>query len=77
LRKQYLLLKDRPILAHTLSIFEKCAAISHICLVVPEKDFDFVHHNILDHCLKNKKVILVAGGKERQESVYNALGVLG
>lgn len=77
LRKQYLLLKGRPILAHTLSVFEKCAAISHICLVVPEKDFGFVHHNILDHCLKNKKVILVPGGKERQDSVYNALGTLG
>lgn len=77
LRKQYLLLKDRPILAHTLSVFEKCAAISRIFLVVPEKDFDFVHNNILDHCCKNKKIILVAGGKERQESVYNALGALG
>jgi 2-C-methyl-D-erythritol 4-phosphate cytidylyltransferase len=42
MRKQYLLLKDRPILAHTLSVFEKCAAISRIYLVVPEKDFDFV-----------------------------------
>jgi 2-C-methyl-D-erythritol 4-phosphate cytidylyltransferase len=77
MRKQYLLLKDRPILSHTLSVFEKCAAISHICLVVPEKDFNFVRTNILNCCCKNKKVIMVPGGKERQESVYNALGALG
>jgi 2-C-methyl-D-erythritol 4-phosphate cytidylyltransferase len=76
LRKQYLLLQDRPILAHTLYVFEKCAVISRIYLVVPEKDLDFVHKNILTCCCKNKEVILVVGGKERQDSVLNGLDAL-
>ncbi|MCU0613612.1 MAG: 2-C-methyl-D-erythritol 4-phosphate cytidylyltransferase [Desulfobacterales bacterium] len=76
MRKQYLLLQDRPILAHTLSVFEKCSAISRIYLVVPEKDFDFVHTTILTCCCKKKEVILVPGGKERQDSVFNGLGAL-
>jgi 2-C-methyl-D-erythritol 4-phosphate cytidylyltransferase len=75
-RKQYLILQDRPILAHTLSVFEKCAAISSICLVVPEKDFDFVRNKILTCCSKKKEIILAAGGKERQESVFNGLSAL-
>jgi 2-C-methyl-D-erythritol 4-phosphate cytidylyltransferase len=76
MRKQYLLLQDRPILTHTLSVFEKCAAISRIYLVVPEKDFDFIYKSILTCCCKNKEVVLVIGGKERQDSVFNGLGAL-
>jgi 2-C-methyl-D-erythritol 4-phosphate cytidylyltransferase len=76
MRKQYLLLQNRPILAHTLSVFEKCTAISRIYLVVPEKEFDFVHKKILAYCDGKKEIILVAGGKERQESVFNGLSAL-
>jgi 2-C-methyl-D-erythritol 4-phosphate cytidylyltransferase len=76
MRKQYLLLQDRPILARTLSVFEKCTAISRIYLVVPGKDFDFIHKKILTCCCKNKEVILVMGGKERQDSVFNGLCAL-
>jgi 2-C-methyl-D-erythritol 4-phosphate cytidylyltransferase len=71
-RKQYLLLQDRPILAHTISVFEKCAVISRIYLVIPKKDFDFVKKNILSFCGK-KEIVLVEGGRERQESVFNGL----
>ncbi len=75
-RKQYLLLNHRPVLAHTLSVFGQCKAISKICLVIPEQDFGFVQENILGHVNGEKKVILVAGGKQRQESVFNALDTL-
>jgi 2-C-methyl-D-erythritol 4-phosphate cytidylyltransferase len=76
MRKQYLILQDRPILAHTLSVFDKCSAISRIYLVVPEKDLDFIHKKILTCCCKNKEVVLVIGGKERQDSVFNGLNAL-
>ena len=76
MRKQYLFLKDRPILAHTLAVFEKCAAINRIYLVIPEKDFDLVRKTIPTCCCKKKEVILVPGGKERQDSVFNGLGAL-
>ena len=76
MRKQYLLLKDRPILSHTLSVFDKCSAINRIYLVVPQKDFDFVRQKILTCFCKKKEIILVAGGKERQDSVFNGLDAL-
>ena len=58
MRKQYLLLQDRPILAHTLSVFQKSTSISRIYLVTPEKDYDFIRQKILNFCSKNKEVVL-------------------
>ena len=70
-RKQYLPLAGRPVLSHTLSIFDECNLINKIFLVVPKKDFDYCRNNILP--MLKKEINLVAGGKERQDSVYNGL----
>lgn len=72
-RKQYLLLAERPILSHTLSAFDACNLINKIFLVVPEQDFEFCHKDILSPLKLQKKVRLVSGGTERQNSVYNGL----
>jgi len=73
LPKQYVMLGDRPILAHTISVFEKSGIIDSILLVIPENDFDFCKRNVLVFTEKPENIKLVAGGKERQESVYNGL----
>ncbi len=75
-RKQYLLIQNRPVLSHTLSVFENCSAINRIYLVVPRKDFDFVRRKILHFCSDKKDIILVEGGDERQDSVFNGLRAL-
>jgi 2-C-methyl-D-erythritol 4-phosphate cytidylyltransferase len=72
-RKQYLELQSRPILSRTLSVFEDCDRIGKICLVIPENDFDYVRANILCHLRGEKEIVLVAGGRERQNSVYNGI----
>ncbi|NQT30100.1 MAG: 2-C-methyl-D-erythritol 4-phosphate cytidylyltransferase [Candidatus Saganbacteria bacterium] len=69
--KQFIEIGGKPVLAWTLSVFEKTAAIDEIILVVnveeiePAKSFRFS---------KLKRV--VAGGAKRQDSVYNGLKVL-
>ena len=74
-RKQYLPLAGRPVLSHCLTLFEECDLINKIILVVPQDDFDYCQNKILS---KFKiKIDLVAGGKERQDSVYNGLIALG
>ena len=73
IRKQYLWLGDCPILNYTLRVFASCNLIDKIFLVVDREDFDFCHKNILSALKPQKKVILVAGGEERQDSVYNGL----
>lgn len=71
--KQYLPLCGRPVLWHTLQAFEACAAIDRIAVCVPEKDMGFCRSEILDSLKPPVKSFLVAGGRERQESVYNGI----
>jgi 2-C-methyl-D-erythritol 4-phosphate cytidylyltransferase len=75
-RKQYIVLSGIPVLRHTLSIFDRCQQVHRIILVVPKEDFDFCRHNILRPTILQKDMRLVAGGLERQDSVYNALHVI-
>lgn len=72
-RKQYLLLDGRPLISHTIAVFSECNMIDEIFLVVPEEDFAFCNDNILNRQNFQKKVSLVPGGAERQDSVYNGL----
>ena len=71
--KQYLSLSGRPIIAHTLLAFDRCSEIDSIFLTVPEKDIDFCQKKILSPLHLVKKIKLVPGGAERQDSVYNGL----
>jgi 2-C-methyl-D-erythritol 4-phosphate cytidylyltransferase len=74
-RKQYLPLAGRPVLTHSLILFENCSLINKIILVVPEDDFKYCQKNILP--ILKSKINLVAGGRERQDSVYNGLIAVG
>lgn len=73
IKKQYILLKEKEILAHTIEVFEGCDFIEEIILVVSKEEIPYVKEKIVDyyHFSKVKKV--VGGGKERQDSVYNGL----
>jgi 2-C-methyl-D-erythritol 4-phosphate cytidylyltransferase len=73
IRKQYLTMEGRPILCHTLEALDACGIINALFLVVPKEDFDFCHRNILSPSTLAGKVTLIAGGNERQDSVYNGL----
>jgi len=72
-RKQYLNLEGQPILCHTLEAIGGCNIIDEIVLVVPEEDFDYCRRHILPVSGLEKKTTLVAGGPERQDSVYSGL----
>ncbi|QTA81995.1 2-C-methyl-D-erythritol 4-phosphate cytidylyltransferase [Desulfonema limicola] len=72
-RKQYLFLAGQPVLAITLKAFNQCQEINEIILVVPEDDLDFCRDHILSPLGLNKKIKLIPGGLERQNSVYNGL----
>lgn len=74
--KQYLLLGGRPILAHTLSVFEKSPLIAGICLVIPEDEIPYCREQIVEACGFRKVIEIVPGGRERQNSVLNGLNAL-
>lgn len=74
--KTYLLLAGKPILIHTLELFETIPEVHEVLVVVHPEDLEFCQQEVIDpHPLK-KVLRLVPGGKERQDSVYNALKVL-
>jgi len=70
--KQYIDLDGKPILYYTLKQFIKNDLIDKILLVIPEDERDYCQNEVLD---KYGLTVdsLVFGGKERQDSVYNAL----
>lgn len=73
--KQYINLNGKPILYYTLKQFIKSDLIDKVVLVIPEDELDYCKDEVLD---KYEIVVdsLVYGGKERQDSVYNALSRL-
>ena len=75
--KQYLLLDDIPVLARTLEIFQRSPGIDEIFLIVPEMDIDYAHKDIVDRYDISKVSNILAGGKERQDSVRNGIDALG
>ncbi|KNZ43233.1 2-C-methyl-D-erythritol 4-phosphate cytidylyltransferase [Acetobacterium bakii] len=72
INKQYLTLSGKPILAHTLDVFERCPLINEIILVVNKEEFRICQQQVLK-LYHYKKVHLVEGGDTRQESVYQGL----
>lgn len=73
LPKQFLSLRKKPILAHTLQKVHDCGLISEIFLVISKERIGYCEKEIIakHHFSKVKKI--VAGGKERQDSVYNGI----
>ncbi len=71
--KQYLLLAGRPILAQTISRFENHPKISDIILVAPVEAMAYCREDIVGANGFAKVSQVVAGGKERQDSVRNGL----
>ena len=74
--KQYLQLAGRPVLAHTLAVFEHHPQIEEIYLVVPAADRDFCRQEIIERFQFHKVVQVVAGGDRRQDSVAAGLRAL-
>ncbi|MEX0737510.1 MAG: 2-C-methyl-D-erythritol 4-phosphate cytidylyltransferase [Bacteroidota bacterium] len=71
-RKQFLPLKDKPIVVHTVRQFEHCPDIDEIAIAVPESAIVEMESLISRYRLhKVSKVII--GGQKRQDSVANVL----
>ena len=72
INKQYLTLRGRPILSYTLDVFERCALIDEIVLVVNRDEVKICRQQVLTP-YGYKKVRLAVGGDTRQKSVYAGL----
>lgn len=73
IKKQFIELDKKPILAHTIEAFNKCRVIDEIIVVVGKEDKEKVKAEIIDRYGYHKVTQIVEGGAERQDSVYNGL----
>ena len=73
--KQYLQLREKPILCYCLDVFEQ-SSIDEIVLVVGKNEIDFCKNEILDKYKYTKITNIVEGGKERYHSVMEGLRVI-
>jgi 2-C-methyl-D-erythritol 4-phosphate cytidylyltransferase len=76
-RKQYMLLAGMPIVCLTVGVFDACACIDEIVLVVPADDLESCFEKWIAGMPLRKSVRLVAGGVERQDSVYQGIQSVG
>ena len=67
--KQFLHLDGKPILSHTLEVFQKSGLVDSVILAVPANELAQTRAQWLNNPPLVKKII--AGGKQRQDSVCN------
>jgi 2-C-methyl-D-erythritol 4-phosphate cytidylyltransferase len=73
IKKPYLELAGKPILAHTLMVFQHCSLINTIIVIVVAGDEDKCFKDMIIPYGLDKVHKVVTGGDTRQESVFNGL----
>ena len=73
--KLFLELNRRPVVAYTWQRFEDTPEIEEIVLVVRE-GLQKAFHELAEKCRFKKPLQVVAGGRERQDSVWNGLAAV-
>ena len=73
--KQYLLIKGRPVIYYTLQAFED-SEVDEVILVTGADEVDYCRKEIVEAYRFKKVRDVVAGGKERYDSVYEGLKAL-
>lgn len=71
--KQYMLLRGRPLIWYTLHAVEESSVIDDCILVTGAEDIFYVKEEIVVRYGFHKVMAVVAGGRERYDSVYNGL----
>jgi len=71
--KPYLLLAQKPILAHTLSPFEASPLVDEVIVIVAPGEVEYCQREVIEAFHISKVNQVLAGGKERQDSIWEGL----
>lgn len=74
--KQYMLLRGKPLIWYALHAIEESSVIDDCILVTGAEDISYVQDEIVARFGFHKVETVVAGGRERYDSVYSALRVI-
>jgi len=72
IKKQFLPLKGKPIIVHTLQQFEHCPEIDEVTMAIPESALSDMEAVVVRYRLHKVSKIII-GGNKRQDSVGNVL----
>ncbi|MBR5583773.1 MAG: 2-C-methyl-D-erythritol 4-phosphate cytidylyltransferase [Lachnospiraceae bacterium] len=72
-QKQFLLIKEKPVLYYTLRAFENSGLITDVILVTGKDEIEYCQKEIVEKYGFEKVRKIVAGGKERYHSVHNGI----
>ena len=72
-QKQFLLIKGKPVLYYSLSCFQKSREIEEIIVVTGKDSINFCKQEIIEAYGFSKVKAVIAGGRERYDSVYAGL----
>ncbi len=73
IKKQYMLLNEKPILYYSLKALQEFKEVGEIILVTSSEDIDYCRREIIEVYGLNKVKHIVGGGAERYHSVWNGL----
>lgn len=72
-KKQYMMLLEKPLVYYSLKAFDDCEKIDDIIVVAGRDDIEYFQKEIIEKYNIRKVTHIVEGGKERYNSVYNGL----
>src|SRR5690554_1129793 len=76
INKQFIVIDNKPILAHTIEKFEACKYVDEIIVVSKEQEVEYCRKEIVRKYGYRKVTNIIKGGKERQDSIYNGIMAL-
>lgn len=74
--KQYINIGRYPVLYYSLKVFQEYGAVDRMVITTSVEDIDMVRYDIVGKYGFSKVSDVIQGGKERYDSVYNALQVM-
>jgi len=73
-KKQFIEIMDRPLLFWTIDKFANHPEIDQIIITLPQDEIEF-YKTIIEEEYQDSSISIIIGGKQRQDSVFNALSV--
>ncbi len=71
--KHFIRLEDKPVLAYTLDVFERCPDVNQVLVVSRSGEEDYCLKEVVEKYGFKKVLKIVIGGDRRQDSVYNGI----
>lgn len=74
--KQYLKIKDKPIIVHTVEKFYVNSEFKKVIILCPNQWVNYTKEILAKYLPANEKVIVIKGGDTRNETIMNAINYI-